>query len=63
MYYKYFLKITQVIQRKHITCWSKILTQEQSTRKEEVFEKLNYRQGRGKLLLEKLPSDRITISY
>jgi len=53
----------KVVQRKHITCWSKIPAQEQSTRKEEVLEKIKpYRQGRGKLILEKLPSDRITIS-
>ena len=52
----------KVIQRKHITCWSKIPAQEQSTRKEEVLEKIKpYRTGRGKLILEKLPSDRITI--
>jgi len=53
----------KVIQRKHITCWSKIPAQEQSSRREEVLEKIApYKQGRGKLILEKLPSDRITIS-
>ncbi len=53
----------KVIQRKHITCWSKIPAQEQSTRKDEVLEKIKpYRKGRGKLILEKLPSDRITVS-
>lgn len=53
----------KVIQRKHITCWSKIPAQEQSSRKEEVLEKIKpYKSGRGKLILEKLPSDRITIN-
>jgi len=46
----------KVIQRKHITCWSKIPAQEQSSRREEVLEKIApYKQGRGKLILEKLP--------
>ena len=45
----------KVIQRKHITCWSKIPAQEQSTRKEEVLEKIKpYRQGRGKLIIRKI---------
>lgn len=53
----------KVIQRKHITCWSGIPAQEQSSRREEVLEKIApYKKGRGKLIIEKLPSDRITIS-
>ena len=53
----------KVIQRKHITCWSGIPAQEQSSRREEVLEKIApYKQGRGKLIIEKLPSDRITIA-
>jgi replicative DNA helicase len=52
----------KVIQRKHLTCWSGIPAQEQSTRREEVLEKIApYKNGRGKLIIEKLPSDRITI--
>ena len=53
----------KVIQRKHITCWSGIPAQEQSSRREEVLEKIApYKKGRGKLIIEKLPSDRITIA-
>jgi len=53
----------KVIQRKHITCWTKIPPIEQSSRKTEVLEKLtSFREGRGKLILEKLPSDSITIN-
>ena len=47
----------KIIQRKHITCWTKISSKEQSSRKVEVLEKIEKYQGRGKLLLEKLPSD------
>ena len=53
----------KVIQRKHITCWTKIPPIEQASRKIEVLEKLTpFREGRGKLILEKLPSDSITIN-
>jgi replicative DNA helicase len=53
----------KVIQRKHITCWTKIPPIEQASRKTEVLEKLtSFREGRGKLILEKLPSDSITIN-
>lgn len=53
----------KVIQRKHITCWSGIPAQEQSSRREEVLEKITpYKKGRGNLIIEKLPSDRITIA-
>ena len=53
----------KVIQRKHITCWSGIPAQEQSSRREEVLEKIApYKKGRGNLIIEKLPSDRITIA-
>tara|TARA_R110002110_G_scaffold53273_2_gene154056 strand:- start:3529 stop:4902 length:1374 start_codon:yes stop_codon:yes gene_type:complete len=52
----------KVIQRKHITCWTGIPQREQVVRKEEVLEKLIPYRDRGKLILEKLPSDRITIT-
>jgi replicative DNA helicase len=53
----------KVIQRKHLTCWTKIPAIEQASRKEEVLEKLKpFKEGRGKLILEKLPSDSITIT-
>ena len=53
----------KVIQRKHLTCWTKIPAIEQASRKEEVLEKLKpFKEGRGKLILEKLPSDSITIA-
>ena len=53
----------KVIQRKHLTCWTKVPAIEQATRKEEVLEKLKpFMEGRGKLILEKLPSDSITIA-
>jgi len=53
----------KVIQRKHLTCWTKIPAIEQASRKGEVIEKLTpFREGRGKLILEKLPSDSITIA-
>jgi len=53
----------KVIQRKHLTCWTKIPAIEQASRKTEVLEKLApFREGRGKLILEKLPSDSMTIS-
>ena len=52
----------KVIQRKHLTCWTKIPAIEQASRKSEVLSKLKpFREGRGKLILEKLPSDSITI--
>jgi replicative DNA helicase len=51
----------KIIQRKHITCWTGISSKEQSTRKEEVLEKIEKYQGRGKLLLEKLPSDTMNV--
>jgi len=54
----------KVIQRKHITCWSGVIAQEQSSKKDEVLQKIKpYQKGRGKLTLEKLPSDRITIAH
>jgi len=52
----------KVIQRKHLTCWTKIPAIQQASRKSEVLSKLKpFREGRGKLILEKLPSDSITI--
>jgi replicative DNA helicase len=51
----------KIIQRKHITCWTGISSKEQSTRKDEVLEKIEKYQGRGKLLLEKLPSDTMNV--
>ena len=54
----------KVIQRKHITCWTGVPAQEQSSRKDEVLEKLKpFKQRTNKLVLEKLASDRITISH
>ena len=52
----------KVIQRKHITCWTGIPQKNQVTKKEEVLIKLLPYRDRGKLILEKLPSDRITIT-
>ena len=52
----------KVIQRKHITCWTGISQREQVERREEVLEKIVPYRDRGKLILEKLPSDRITIN-
>ena len=52
----------KIIQRKHITCWTGIASKEQSTRKEEVIRKIEKYQGRGRLLLEKLPSDTLNVS-
>jgi replicative DNA helicase len=52
----------KVIQRKHITCWTEIPQRKQVERKEEVLEKITKYKERGKLILEKLPSDRITIN-
>jgi len=52
----------KVIQRKHITCWTGIPQKNQVVRKEEVLIKLLPYRDRGKLILEKLPSDRITIT-
>tara|TARA_R110002020_G_scaffold12855_4_gene46741 strand:- start:1482 stop:2849 length:1368 start_codon:yes stop_codon:yes gene_type:complete len=52
----------KIIQRKHITCWTGISSKEQATRKDEVLEKLEKYQGRGKLLLEKLPSDTMNMN-
>jgi replicative DNA helicase len=52
----------KVIQRKHITCWTQIPQRKQVEKKEEVLEKLTAYRDRGKLILEKLPSDRITIN-
>jgi|TARA_B110000914_G_scaffold221418_1_gene233165 replicative DNA helicase len=51
----------KIIQRKHITCWTGISSKEQSTRKDEVMERIEKYQGRGKLLLEKLPSDTMNV--
>tara|TARA_R110002051_G_scaffold314558_1_gene391746 strand:- start:716 stop:2086 length:1371 start_codon:yes stop_codon:yes gene_type:complete len=51
----------KIIQRKHITCWTGIASKEQSTRKVEVIEKIEKYQGRGRLLLEKLPSDTMNV--
>ena len=51
----------KIIQRKHITCWTGVSSKEQSTRKEEVIRKIEKYQGRGKLLLEKLPSDTMNV--
>jgi replicative DNA helicase len=52
----------KVIQRKHITCWTGIPQREQVEKREEVLEKIVPYRDRGKLILEKLPSDRITIN-
>jgi len=52
----------KIIQRKHITCWTGISSKEQASRKPEVLEKLEKYKGRGKLLLEKLPSDTMNMN-
>ena len=52
----------KVIQRKHFTCWTGIPQREQVERRDEVLEKIIPYRDRGKLILEKLPSDRITIN-
>jgi replicative DNA helicase len=52
----------KIIQRKHITCWTKIASKQQSEKKEEVLEKLAKCRTKGKLILEKLPSDSITMT-
>ena len=52
----------KIIQRKHITCWTGISSKEQASNKTEVLEKLEKYQGRGKLLLEKLPSDTMNMN-
>jgi len=52
----------KIIQRKHITCWTKIASKQQSEKKEEVLEKLAKSRTKGKLILEKLPSDSITMT-
>jgi len=52
----------KIIQRKHITCWTGISSKEQASQKEEVLKKLEKYKGRGKLLLEKLPSDTMNIN-
>jgi|TARA_R110002020_G_scaffold196775_3_gene397768 replicative DNA helicase len=52
----------KIIQRKHLTCWTGISSKEQAARKTEVLEKISQYQGRGKLLLEKLPSDTMTMA-
>ena len=48
----------KIIQRKHITCWTKIPSKLQSEKKEEVLEKLDKSRTKGRLILEKLPSDK-----
>ena len=52
----------KIIQRKHITCWTKIPSKLQSEKKEEVLEKLDKSRTKGRLILEKLPSDSITMN-
>ena len=52
----------KIIQRKHITCWTKIPSKLQSSKKEEVLEKLDKSRTKGRLILEKLPSDSITMT-
>ena len=51
----------KIIQRKHITCWSGIPSKEQGEKKEEVLEKIKNYRKRGTLLLEKMPSDTLTM--
>tara|TARA_R110000824_G_scaffold48582_1_gene137150 strand:+ start:4656 stop:6038 length:1383 start_codon:yes stop_codon:yes gene_type:complete len=52
----------KIIQRKHITCWTKIPSKLQSEKKKEVLEKLDKSRTKGRLILEKLPSDSITMN-
>jgi len=52
----------KIIQRKHITCWTKIPSKQQSAKKEEVLELLDKSRTKGRLILEKLPSDSITMN-
>ena len=51
----------KIIQRKHITCWSGVPSKEQPERKEEVLEKIKNYRKRGTLMLEKMPSDTLTM--
>jgi replicative DNA helicase len=54
----------KIIQRKHITLWTKVHPDELSERKEEVMIKVNEVKDSmpNKLILKKLPSDTITMS-
>ena len=52
----------KIIQRKHITCWTKIPSKLQSEKKEKVLELLDKSRTKGRLILEKLPSDSITMN-
>lgn len=54
----------KIIQRKHITCWTKIHPDELSFRKDEVIKKVRDIEENmtNRLILEKLPSDTMTMS-
>lgn len=53
----------KIIQRKHITLWTKIHPDELSNKKDEVMDKVREVQGKmeNRLILKKLPSDTLTI--
>ena len=53
----------KIIQRKHITLWTKIHPDELSNKKDEVIDKVRDIQGKmeNKLILKKLPSDTLTM--
>lgn len=54
----------KIIQRKHITLWTKVHPDEMNNRKEEVITKVKEIQEKmpNRLILEKLPSDTMTIT-
>jgi replicative DNA helicase len=53
----------KIIQRKHITLWTKVHPDELSNKKDEVMDKVRDIQGKmeNRLVLKKLPSDTLTI--
>jgi replicative DNA helicase len=53
----------KIIQRKHITLWTKVHPDELSNKKDEVMDKVREVQGKmeNKLILKKLPSDTLTM--
>jgi replicative DNA helicase len=54
----------KIIQRKHITCWTRIHPDDMSNKKEEVLVKVREIEEKmdNRLILEKLPSDTMTMS-
>lgn len=60
----YFEDTDEIIQRKHVTCWTEIALDELSDRRDEVIDRLKTlpKDNKNKLLLKKFPSDGTTIN-